>query len=396
MNSPRIILGLLLVLALFSTSRLSYLVLYGMAVFLGLCLWGSGRAFARIQAVRCLSGCKAFVGQSVTVTIKASNGSRFPLGWVSLSTSRQPNLVAVGPIAKAGLMPGRGSIVLTYQVVGVRRGYYPLGEFRLAGGDPLGWYPLERIIADPGDALIVFPPVTTLARLALPNVLPFGRQKDRLRAHEDPTHLGGIRDYQPGDSLRRVHWKATASLGRLQVKELVPTVTAASLILLNLGEAEYPAGSWTSLGELGVETAASLIVHLARLDTAVGLATNGRDPLAPGRVPTSVPPAAGAGQAETLLTILARIEVAPGPDFAELVRNCGRGATWGTNLFLITPTWHEELSCIALALKKAGKVPRPFLVGAGKGVAAARAAGLIPMAVSRGRDRGGVRIAHGG
>ncbi len=43
------------------------------------------------------------------------------------------------------------------------------------------------------------------------------------RAHlfEDPARVMGVRDYQPGDSPRRIHWTATASTGR--IGEAVPT-----------------------------------------------------------------------------------------------------------------------------------------------------------------------------
>lgn len=395
MKDKRLLLYLLLLVGLFSASRLSYMALYGLAAALVLMDWGGRLAFARVRVERKLSATKAFVGQEIVVSIAATNGSRLPLGWACLHASHPPNLVCLGTPAKAGLLPGRGAIGFSYRLIGVRRGFFRLGEVRVAGGDPLGWNVRERLVSDPGAAVTIYPPVTPLHDVLLPNTRPFGSQRDRLRAHEDPTRLGGIRDYQPGDSLRLIHWRATASLGRLQVKELVPTVTAVSMIFLNLGEAEYPDRSWEALGEVGVEAAASLVVHLTRLDNGVGLATNGRDPYVAAQGPLVITPGSGAAQAEALLTALARVEVADGMDFARMLGLFGRDAAWGTTLFLLTPLFTKPMADACLALKRTGKVPILLLLGARQALPAAAAAGLSAMVVRRARDRAGVEFHRG-
>jgi len=55
---------------------------------------------------------------------------------------------------------------------------------------------------------------------------------------EDP-HAYGKRDYVASDSLRRVDWKASASTGRLQIKQFEPSIALQTVIFLNLNGSEY-------------------------------------------------------------------------------------------------------------------------------------------------------------
>lgn len=384
------------VLALFSTSRLASLIFYILAALAALCYFGGYWVFEHLRVERRLSSSKAFIGQEVTVTLRARNEARFPLGWICLCATKQPNLTFAGPLAGGGLLARKGVFTFAYKIAGAKRGCHSLGEIRVAGGDPLGWYERRLTIRDPGDVLTVYPRITPLDGIPLPGTQPFGKQRDALRAHEDPTRLAGVRDYQPGDGLRRIHWRASARQGTLQVKEFVPTVTAESIILLNLREDDYPLESWWDQCELAVETAASLVVHLAGLETSFGLVANGRDPAAAAASGAAFyfPPAVGPAQAEAILTLLARITVGPAPDFTEPMGIHGRNAIWGTCLYLITPVWHEGMTRTALSLARLGMRPVIMLLEA-RDLRQAASAGLSTWLVRRSRERGEVAIVRG-
>ncbi|MCL6613868.1 MAG: DUF58 domain-containing protein [Firmicutes bacterium] len=394
MWSKWFLLFFLILCALFSASRLVHLLLYVTLLALALFSWGTSRAFSRLRVVRTPSAAKAFPGQPVNITVVAENGSRLPLGWLQLTAARQPNLVILGPQAAAGLVPGRGRLELIYQVAGMRRGHYRLGGIRAAGGDPLGWTTLERVFPDEGEGLTVYPRTWPLSELPLPATLPFGRRRHWLRAYEDPSWVGGIRDYSAGDSLRRIHWRATARLGHLQVKELTPTMTAEGWIFLDLAEDRYPGGTAATLGEMGIEAAASLLVHLHGRGAAVGFASNGRTPEA-GEGPVFVPADLGAEGAETILTLLAGIGPGGGMDFAELLAEYGRRASRGSALFLLTPAWSEELTRVTLGLRRLGLLVFPVFLGQTGEAGTAARAGLPVMTARRLWETGGVVIRRG-
>ena len=88
------------------------------------------------------------------------------------------------------------------------------------------------------------------------------------------------RDYQPGDSPRRIDWKTSAALGRLQVRRYQPAISVEAFIMLNLSAGEYSRRGRFVAIELGIVVAASIASQLIEQWQAVGLATNGADPLA--------------------------------------------------------------------------------------------------------------------
>jgi uncharacterized protein (DUF58 family) len=88
--------------------------------------------------------------------------------------------------------------------------------------------------------------------------------------------LAGTRDYAAGDSPRHMHWKASARLGRLQVKTFDPSAVLDVLIALDV--ATVAQGSWAyddDLLEFGICAAASLSYAFLEARRPVGLLTNG-------------------------------------------------------------------------------------------------------------------------
>src|SRR3972149_2468824 len=63
---------------------------------------------------------------------------------------------------------------------------------------------------------------------------PMGNLPPPQPIFEDPSRVIGKRDYVAGDSLQRVDWKATAVVGRLQVKQYQPSTARETLIVLSL------------------------------------------------------------------------------------------------------------------------------------------------------------------
>ena len=127
--------------------------------------------------------------------------------------------------------------------------------------------------------MIVYPKIVALRDLGFPSQSPFGTLPSRERIFEDPTRIQGVRDYQPGDSLRRMDWKTSARVGSLQVRRYEPAIALETAILLNLNRRRLCADGAVPATEMGIVVAASVAVHLVEKRQAVGLATNGRDPL---------------------------------------------------------------------------------------------------------------------
>ena len=106
-----------------------------------------------------------------------------------------------------------------YRLPNVRRGRYVFDSTRVEIGDPFGLQRVAVPVAAPG-TLLVYPRLVQLGALfSDAGHLAHAGRKLLLRR---PTgfDLHSVRDYEHGDSLRRVHWRSTARRGQLMVKEL--------------------------------------------------------------------------------------------------------------------------------------------------------------------------------
>jgi uncharacterized protein (DUF58 family) len=160
-----------------------------------------------------------------------------------------------------------------YVLERVPRGRYVLEEARAVLGDPFGLSRVDAALPGSG-ALLVYPRLVELERLFSDAgaSLPEGR---RLLMHRPSGFdLHSVRDFQQGESLRRVHWRSTAKRGRLMVKELEDAPRDEVAVLLD-ARAGTPPGP---VFDLQVRAAGSILfAHASRNRRAV-LVVNGASP----------------------------------------------------------------------------------------------------------------------
>ncbi len=189
---------------------------------------------------------------------------------------------------------------------------------------------------------------------------------------EDPSRVRGKRDYVSGDSLRRIDWKATAALGRLQVKQFEPSIALETAIVLNLNRDEYDYHTRDEATELAIVIAASLANWIVAQRQAIGLYVNGTDPIRTNGAVQTLPPRKGRAQLTRLLDVLARVRVAETARLLLLLQREMPHLSWGTTLILITGTGDDELFDAILRARQAGLNVVLTLVGMVPTIAAIR------------------------
>jgi uncharacterized protein (DUF58 family) len=85
----------------------------------------------------------------------------------------------------------------------------------------------------------------------------------------------GMRDYRPGDDLRRVVWRAFGRTGRLLVREAEQGITDRITLILDTSRTSHTPGEVSDSFEAGVKLAASLGVRHLREGYSVTLEGNG-------------------------------------------------------------------------------------------------------------------------
>jgi uncharacterized protein (DUF58 family) len=165
---------------------------------------------------------------------------------------------------------------LRYQVECLARGYYQVGPLVLEGGDLFGLHRRYRVLTKPGFVL-VYPRIVPLLGYDLESRRPIGDVRLSHRLYEDPTRIAGVRPYELGDPLSRVHWRATARTGALHSKVHEPSTLSGASILLDFHQDGYHARGEPFRSELAVTTAASLANAVYEMGQQIGLVTNGHD-----------------------------------------------------------------------------------------------------------------------
>jgi uncharacterized protein (DUF58 family) len=180
---------------------------------------------------------------------------------------------------------------------------------------------------------------------------------------EDPTRVRGVRDYQRGDSPRRIHWTATANTGRLLVKQYQPSIARETLICLDLNPKGYGQRQRYTATELAIVVAASIANHIVvREGLAVGLTTEAWDPLLDKQTRFFLPPRSERAHLMGLLEVLARVQTAPVTPFVDLLRRESINLSWGATLVVISGRESEALFDTLIYLRRVGMVIALILV----------------------------------
>ena len=235
------------------------------------------------------------------------------------------------PIVK---LPAKSEVSHRYSVRAARRGVYQVGPLVAVAGDPMGLSRRETVVAEPFE-LLVHPSVEIVADRPL------------TRQYEDPPirppvskpwpsglEFYGMREYAPGDDLRRVVWRAAARTGKLMVREAEQGITDHITIILDTDRGSHSRDEegLSESFEVGIRAAASLGVKHLRAGYEVRVETNG-GPL--------TRPLRGAGTQLLLLDAMARLGMAREPLSAAIMRLIANARRDAHNI-LITPRLGER------------------------------------------------------
>jgi uncharacterized protein (DUF58 family) len=248
--------------------------------------------------------------------------------------------------------PGmREELDFTYEAMRLDRGEYRIGPVLLSGREALSFFSWEKRI-EASLRVVIYPSVHRI-NLIQKKGLPAGNIAVTNKLYEDLTQFRSVREYVPGDELKRVNWKVSARLGKLYSMEYVPSIYFPVVVLLNLSENDYPLTQRSILIERAIETAASLVFFFVGLKQEVGLITTGR--VEDSDEPPAVPVKAGYGHAVNILEILSMIKASKARyNFTDLVFKSGVGIPTGSRIMVISPPLSDRQRNGVLGIKRKG------------------------------------------
>ena len=241
-------------------------------------------------------------GAPVTVEVTVSSARTRPEHLLHTDPAPQ----ALGGVRRFPLACGPGTSTLRYQVVPSRRGRYMIPPGYLTWTDPFGVV-RSREAATAATELVVFPRVEPLRGRSPAGTRSSGSSTASSAAVASGSEYFATREWRPGDDMRRIHWRSTARMGRIMVRQEEQPKRDRATVVLDNRSASYPDG-WEGAAafERAVEAAASLVHHFlvegfgVRLVTATGVGGGTR----------GAPFGAGPAHHTLLMTALATVSLA--------------------------------------------------------------------------------------
>ena len=249
-----------------------------------------------------------------TITIERTVGEKESLGFIpALPPKRQASLRAIECMEQ--------------------RGVHKLPDVVLISGFPFGFVERHRRVSDSTE-IVVYPRIRAVRAAAIEDIRNAGSVSRRVTDGGD--EFFSLRQYVPGDDLRKVAWHASARVGSLLVKEMGQE--SSKHVACILDNRDNPSlEHFSELFEEAVELTASLAVTLLYRHYRVAIVT--ADEL--------LPPGEGPHQVTQTLEMLARLQTAPSYAVNPFMRSLP-GKEWeGRRSLCVSPdpaVWGKPLS----------------------------------------------------
>jgi uncharacterized protein (DUF58 family) len=251
------------------------LPLYPVAVGLVLAValaWGWIRFVDRPMTLRRAPwGAEHYEGDDVPVNLELAREGR----WTPSTVPLLDRVARLGAVELLLHRTGRGKLSGRYVLPAVPRGRYPFGDAVAVLEDPFGLERREVLLPSAG-ALLVYPRLTELDTLF--SETGAHAQDGRRLLLRRPTgfDLHSVRDYEQGESLRKVHWRSTARRGKLMVKDLEDAPRDETAVLLDASAAAVAGEPPDSSFDMQVRAAGSILAAHARRGRRAVLVVNAR------------------------------------------------------------------------------------------------------------------------
>lgn len=335
MTRLRVVVALLAIITLMAVSTnygLYYKMTYILALLLALSYawtWLNGR-WVSIRVRRNVVGART--GEWLEETLAISNRSRaLPVVWMEVQ--EQSDMPEHGGEMVISL-PRASYGEWTLKTLCLQRGKYSLGPLAIVSSDPLGLFQKTRWFGQ-AQPFTVYPSTVELPNFAIPSSDLPGDATSRQHTQVVTPSASSIRDYMPGDSYNRVHWKTTARMGRLMVKEFEQEESAKVWVVLDMEKRVHRGSGPESSEEYAVTAAASIADKYLMQGLPVGIT-------AVGNIELSLEPKPGLNQSDLIMNGLAEIKAEGSTPLSDVLRDNENFYNRYCTLVVITPSPDAE------------------------------------------------------
>lgn len=363
------VLGLLAVtytFAMFQGGFASWFLFYSSVTFVCYEVLTYFMMFAALQVTRSISKERLQDGEDLIVTIRLRRKFWFPLGW-NLVIESLPNKLQglYEPHRQVHFPWFKREVEFHYVIPALPRGYYQLNECVLTGGDFFGFLQRQKTFSIQNEFL-VYPTCKTISHWPSGDGKMSGNAQVSHLLSNDVTAVRGVRDYQRGDRMSQIHWRASARGNGLKTKEFEHQAMNQVIFFLDVAKNAYET-STPALFETAVKLTASLVYYTSRKLYPYGFVCHERD-----RV--SIPPANSQAHFFRIFDHLARVTPNGQESFSLVVGKHALEFPQGVTLAIVTPALEKPLVTRLIQLASSGRNVQLFWMRENGGITDAQKA----------------------
>lgn len=313
------------------------------------------------------------VGEIFIEYFEVVNRSIIPKVWVKVSDqAKLPGISGSRVLTFIGSRLSRNYVAYSFLE---KRGLFNLGPTEIETGDIFGLFLVRKRFESRG-RLLVIPYTVDIYDFPAPfGVLPGGRAL-RQKTLEVTPYAAGVREFVPGDPLKRIHWPTSARKQKLIVKEFEKDPLAEVWIFIDARKSIHVSregGDHLDTSELwwvrqkqvfqlppdteeyAISIAASIAKYYIRQKREVGLVSAGQSY-------SVIPAERGERQLGKILETLAVLRAEGDMPIWGLISSQWGHLVRGSTVILITPSTDEKILTAVMELIQRGLMPVVVLI----------------------------------
>lgn len=290
-----------------------------------------------------------YVGDEIHISYQIENSSRFNIPYLEIENTLFKDLTGSKPPNIITTLETKEKFYHSETISLKKRGYYQVGEIKVHIKDGFGFYGFQRKITSPA-SLLVYPKPIPLSSFRITRVEQLGELLVEDLAFQDRSRIHSIRDFREGDSVKAIHWKLSARLDDLIVKEYENRGDTSVIVFLDNYKEHFIKDVDRRLEDKMVDIGLSIIGYYLNRNIPVQLLTQHEEELVQIEGQQSI-------HLKPFLTAFAKFKGDGLRDINPLIENSMDVIRKGTTVIIITPNLDKNMGALGILLKTRFLIP---------------------------------------
>ena len=348
-----ILFVILLTYALLVGGTMPYFLLYSYSLFLLVPLVHILILLAKLEIDIKLPDGALYAGDKINIDYKIDNNTFFHIPYLEIQShiteeiTKKPSEKIIKSLKPQELYIYRENIILN------RRGYYKIGTVEVIISDVLGIFSIKKNYSSKA-SLLVYPEALKISHFPINSVEQMGELPIEDMLFQDKSRIDNLRNFREGDSIKSIHWKLSAKLDDLIIKEYEKRGDAKVAIFVDNFKGHFVGDTDRSLEDKIVDIALSIANYYIIENIPVSFYTQNNREIVQleGQTPSDL---------KNLLEFLAYFKANGEINFGEFLLGNINYLEKDANIIIITPNLDKNLGALGIYLKSKGLKPL-FLV----------------------------------